>query len=77
MNIEGIREFESKLKQNEQTQKTYWNLRKGGLEEGKAGRQIYCDTMTSRVNAAKCMGASSYKISPFEKATGTWKRLSH
>jgi hypothetical protein len=60
----GVTEFYSKMKDNEQFQKTYWHLRNSELDPGKAGKEVFCDLMPSQRAYADCMGVP-YKLSPF------------
>lgn len=72
----GMTAFNAKMRDDPETQKKYWYYRRSALEEPKAGREVYCDTMTSDTYYAKCMN-STYKPSLFEKVAGNWKDLQH
>jgi hypothetical protein len=72
----GMTDFNAKMRDDPEIQKKYWYFRRSGLEVPKAGREVYCDTMTSDTYYAKCMN-STYKPSLFEKVAGQWKDLKH
>lgn len=72
----GITEFYQKMKTDEETQKTYWHMRRSELQPGKAGKEVFCDIMPSEKTYAECMG-QQFKLSAFERLIGGWKDLKH
>ena len=73
MSVSGeIAAFNATMRDDPEMQKKYWYYRRRALEEPKAERKVYCDTMRSDTYYAKCMN-STYKPSLFEKVAGNWK----
>jgi len=72
----GMSKFHDMMKNDENTQKQYSSFKSGGLTLGTAGKDVYCDLMTSEKTSAECMG-NTFKLSAFEKAIGGWKDLKH
>lgn len=75
----GIKKLRNKLRDDPKTQILYTFLMNRGLNPGKSGRSIYCDTLTSKQLSDECMGikTSKSKKSWFEKLAGPWRQLKH
>jgi hypothetical protein len=69
-------ELRNRLENDSSTQILYSHLRSSGTEAGHAGRDVYCDTMSSPQYETECQGGSM-KPSLFDKVSGKWKDLQH
>jgi len=48
-----------------------------GLDNGHAGKDVFCDTMTSDTFNIECMGTAKQKKNLFDRVAGPWKDLKH
>lgn len=67
----GITSLRNKLRDDASVQKLYSYHQCGGVCEGKAGREVYCDSTTAPQLHDGCNNVA-FKKSAFEKMAGPW-----
>ena len=72
----GMTQMRNKLRDDPEFQKLYTRNKSGGQSEGKSGKSVFCDSMTSPQYGSECNGVS-FKQPSFEKYAGPWKDLKH